>query len=83
MVFPEGVFGEKLMLSGDVLFRDGVGRTDLPGGDPVAAAESLRTLAGVIDPATVFFPGHGPSSTMGREKERSHYLKLAISGEMA
>jgi metallo-beta-lactamase family protein len=83
VVFPEGVFGEKLMLSGDVLFRDGVGRTDLPGGDPAAAAESLRTLARVIDPATVFFPGHGPSSTMGREKERSHYLKLAMSGEMA
>ncbi len=83
VVFPEGTYGESLMLGGDVLFRDGVGRTDLPGGDPVAASESLRTLASAIDPATIFFPGHGPSSTVGREKEHSYYLRLAIDGETA
>ncbi|WP_188042765.1 MBL fold metallo-hydrolase [Changpingibacter yushuensis] len=75
---PEGSFGTSLMLSGDVLFRDGVGRTDLPGGDPVAAAESLRTLTQVIAPATVFFPGHGAPSTMGREMRHSLYLRQAM-----
>ncbi|MDO4888602.1 MAG: MBL fold metallo-hydrolase [Actinomycetaceae bacterium] len=77
--FPEGVTGQSLMLSGDVLFRDGVGRTDLPGGDPLVAAESLRTLVRAVDPATVFFPGHGPSSTVGRERAHSYYLREAIA----
>ncbi|WP_240611194.1 hypothetical protein [Actinobaculum sp. 313] len=67
------------MLTGDVLFNNGVGRTDLPGGDPRAAAESLRTLVQVIDPATIFFPGHGPSSTMGREIRHSYYLRQAMA----
>ena len=67
------------MLSGDVLFRDGVGRTDLHGGDPAAAAASLRTLVRVVDPATVFFPGHGPASTVGRERAHSYYLRQALA----
>ncbi|MGO1592070.1 MAG: MBL fold metallo-hydrolase [Ancrocorticia sp.] len=75
---PEGSFGSALMLSGDVLFRDGVGRTDLPGSDPQAAMRSLRHLATVIPPATIFFPGHGPSSTMGRELRHSPFLKDAL-----
>lgn len=75
---PEGSFGTALMLSGDVLFRDGVGRTDLPGSDPQAAVQSLRHLAEVIPPATIFFPGHGPSSTMGRELRHSSYLKQLL-----
>ena len=77
--FPEGVAGQALMLSGDVLFRDGVGRTDLHGGDPAAAAASLRTLVRVVDPATVFFPGHGPASTVGRERAHSYYLRQALA----
>ena len=75
---PEGSFGTALMLSGDVLFRDGVGRTDLPGGDPAAAVRSLRNLSEVIPPATIFVPGHGPSSTMGRELRHSPFLKQAL-----
>ncbi|MFT0848446.1 MBL fold metallo-hydrolase [Actinomycetaceae bacterium L2_0104] len=77
---PEGSFGEDLMLSGDVLFRDGVGRTDLPGSDPEAAMASLRLLAETIPPATVFFPGHGAPSTMGRELRHSPYLRQALLG---
>ncbi len=76
---PEWAGGTALMLTGDVLFNNGVGRTDLPGGDPRAAAESLRTLVQVIDPATIFFPGHGPSSTMGREIKHSCYLRQAMA----
>ncbi|MCF2706566.1 MBL fold metallo-hydrolase [Arcanobacterium haemolyticum] len=72
---PEGSSTSALMLSGDVIFRDGVGRTDLPGGNDEVAAESLRTLSRVIAPATVFFPGHGPASTMGREVKHSVILR--------
>lgn len=78
---PEGSFGTELMLTGDVLFRDGVGRTDLPGSDPVAAQVSLRNLAQTIAPARVFFPGHGAPSTMGRELRYSLYLREAVNGQ--
>lgn len=64
---PHWGVGHQYMFSGDVLFLDGVGRCDLPGGDPVAMSESLRTLAHVVHPDTIFFPGHGPASTVGRE----------------
>ncbi len=76
---PEGSFGTELMLTGDVLFRDGVGRTDLPGSDPAAAMVSLRHLAETIAPARVFFPGHGGPSTMGRELRHSPFLREAVS----
>ncbi|MFT3942804.1 MAG: MBL fold metallo-hydrolase [Ancrocorticia sp.] len=77
---PEGSFGTELMLTGDVLFRDGVGRTDLPGSDPAAARDSLRNLAQTIAPARVFFPGHGGPSTMGRELRHSPFLREAVRG---
>ncbi len=54
-------------LTGDVIFRDSVGRTDLPGGDETQMRHTLRTLATTIDPATVLIPGHGPLTTMQRE----------------
>ena len=73
--------GDSVMFSGDVLFRDGVGRTDLPGSDPVAAQVSLRNLAQTIAPARVFFPGHGAPSTMGRELRYSLYLREAVNGQ--
>lgn len=76
---PEGaVQRSSFMLTGDVLFRDGVGRTDFMGGDPVAAAESLRTICHVVDPSTVFFAGHGPSSTLQREMQHSFFLRQAL-----
>lgn len=78
---PEGSFGTELMLTGDVLFRDGVGRTDLPGSDPAAAQISLRNLAQTIAPARVFFPGHGGPSTMGRELRHSPYLREAVNSQ--
>lgn len=72
--FRRDLFGTELMLTGDVLFRDGVGRTDLPGSDPAAAQISLRNLAQTIAPARVFLSGHGSPSTMGRELRHSPYL---------
>ena len=49
---------ERMMWSGDTLFRGSYGRTDLRGGDPQAMAESLRTLS-KLPPETMVYPGHG------------------------
>jgi glyoxylase-like metal-dependent hydrolase (beta-lactamase superfamily II) len=55
------------LFSGDTLFAGAWGRTDLPGGDRDAMAASLARLAGLEDPIRVF-PGHGPATTIGRER---------------
>jgi hydroxyacylglutathione hydrolase len=58
---------EGLLYSGDTLFEAGWGRVDLPGGDPAAMVESLTRLTG-LDDRTAVFPGHGSSTTIGRER---------------
>ena len=68
-----------LLLSGDVLFAGSIGRTDLPGGDPDAM---WRSLAGKVLPladSTVVLPGHGPQTTIGRERASNPYLVEAAS----
>lgn len=59
------------LLSGDTLFRDGVGRIDGPDSDYHALGESLRRLAS-LPLETIVYPGHGPHTTIGREL--SHVL---------
>jgi hydroxyacylglutathione hydrolase len=56
-----------LLLSGDTLFAGGWGRVDLPGGSAEAMATSLDRLA-VLDDRTQVVPGHGPATTIGRER---------------
>jgi hydroxyacylglutathione hydrolase len=58
---------EGLLLSGDTLFAGGWGRVDLPGGSRDQMVDSLARLAGLEDHVRVL-PGHGPSTTMGRER---------------
>jgi hydroxyacylglutathione hydrolase len=55
-----------ILVSGDTLFRDGVGRTDGPDSDPAALEASLRLLF-ELPPETRVFPGHGDETTIGRE----------------
>lgn len=65
-----GVEGEeptKWMLSGDVIFRNNIGRLDLPGSDPDVMEETLRTLVRCTDPETVILPGHNYPTTMAHE----------------
>lgn len=52
-----------ILFSGDTLFADGVGRTDLPGGNHDALLSSLRKLS-KLPPATVVYPGHGPKTVL-------------------
>jgi len=65
---------ENALLTGDTLFASGVGRTDLPGGDPRALTESLKRLL-ALPPETIIYPGHGPMSTLAQEKRHNPWLK--------
>jgi glyoxylase-like metal-dependent hydrolase (beta-lactamase superfamily II) len=64
---------EKILLSGDTLFRAGIGRTDLPGGDWPALQKSLDRLLS-MDPAIAVYPGHGPLTTIGEEQAREGWF---------
>jgi glyoxylase-like metal-dependent hydrolase (beta-lactamase superfamily II) len=59
--------GEGLLLSGDTLFAGGVGRTDLPGGDPEAQRRTLMEVLPRLDPTLTVLPGHGPTTVLGPE----------------
>lgn len=59
---------EGILLSGDTLFRQGVGRTDLPSGDHTKLVSSLQNIVFKLPPETVVFSGHGDSTTIGLEK---------------
>ncbi|MEZ0165239.1 MBL fold metallo-hydrolase [Kineococcus sp. LSe6-4] len=63
-----------LVLSGDVLFAGSIGRTDLPGGDPVAMRRSLVEKVLTLDDAVDVLPGHGPATTVGRERASNPHL---------
>lgn len=67
--------GENLF-SGDTLFAGSVGRTDFPGGDPQAMRRSVARLAALPD-VTRIHPGHGPSSTIARERRVNPFFPRA------
>ena len=65
---------EPLALCGDLIFKDGVGRTDLPGGDSMALLKSIRTQVLTLPPNTRLLSGHGPETTVGDEVNSNPYL---------
>jgi glyoxylase-like metal-dependent hydrolase (beta-lactamase superfamily II) len=65
---------QQVLFSGDTLFRGSVGRSDLPGGDGRALADSLRRLR-ALPAATRVFPGHGPTTTMADEVRSNPFLR--------
>jgi len=72
-----------VLLSGDVLFAGSIGRCDLPGGSEATMMASLREKVLPLPDATAVHPGHGPSSTMARERASNPYLGLAAEGRDA
>lgn len=64
-----------MLFTGDTLFRDGVGRTDLWGGSYDALGDSIRGLLLNLDDAIKVYPGHGPETTIGREKRENPFIK--------
>lgn len=66
---------ENKVIAGDTLFRDSIGRTDLPGGDGRRILVSIREKLFALPEETEVVPGHGPLTTIGREKERNIFLR--------
>ena len=67
-------YADGCLFSGDVLFAGSVGRTDLPGADWETLVESIRMLFERFPPETIVYPGHGPATTLGAERERNPFL---------
>ncbi|MHB1700623.1 MAG: MBL fold metallo-hydrolase [Acidobacteriaceae bacterium] len=68
---------QELLISGDTLFAGSIGRTDLPGGDFKAIIASIRNRLMLLPDTTQVFPGHGPSTTIGRERATNPFLQPA------
>ena len=66
--------GEGVLFDGDVLFRQGIGRTDLPGGDYATLMDSIRQRLMVLPDETMVLSGHGPATTIGQERETNPFL---------
>ena len=66
---------ENKLVAGDTLFRDSIGRTDLPGGNTRQILSSIHTKLLPLPEETIVITGHGPSTTIGREKERNPFLR--------
>ncbi len=69
------ISAESKLLAGDTLFRDSIGRTDLPGGDHRQILSSIKTKLLPLDDATEVICGHGPTTTIGRERARNWFLR--------
>ncbi|MDO8949302.1 MAG: MBL fold metallo-hydrolase [Actinomycetota bacterium] len=70
------LFGEGHLMSGDTLFAGSVGRTDFPGGDARAMQRSIGLLANLPDETRVYC-GHGPDTTIGRERRVNPFFPRA------
>lgn len=66
---------KKLLLSGDTLFRETVGRTDLPTGNYATIIQSLREKLMLLEDDTLVCPGHGPYTSIGYERDNNPYVK--------
>ncbi|MDQ1721066.1 MAG: hydroxyacylglutathione hydrolase [Pseudonocardiales bacterium] len=64
-----------VLFSGDVLFAGSIGRTDLPGGSMAEMARSLRTVILPMADEVIVCPGHGPQTTIGRERLTNPFLR--------
>lgn len=64
----------KQLIGGDVLFRQSIGRTDLPGGDHEQLLQSIREQLWPLPDEVVVYPGHGPETTIGFEKKNNPFL---------
>jgi hydroxyacylglutathione hydrolase len=69
-----GFYADGCLFGGDLLFAGSVGRYDLPGADWDTLLDSVRTLLERYPPETVVYPGHGPQTTLGDERERNPFL---------
>ncbi|MBP9705730.1 MAG: MBL fold metallo-hydrolase [Chitinophagales bacterium] len=69
---------EGYIISGDVLFLDSIGRYDLPGGNLNTLMQSINTQLMTLDDIVNVYPGHGPETTVGRERKFNPFLREGI-----
>ncbi len=74
---PGGIclLGQGMVFSGDTLFNFGIGRTDFPGGDHNQLLNSIHTKLMVLPDDTAVYPGHGPDTTIGTERQGNPFLR--------
>jgi len=66
---------EAVLFTGDTLFADSVGRTDFPNGSMEQLIKTIKEKILPLPDETVVYPGHGPKTTLGREKKHNQYLQ--------
>lgn len=66
---------ENKLIAGDTLFRDSIGRTDLPGGDGRQILRSIHDKLMPLPEDAIVIPGHGETTTIGREKQFNYFLQ--------
>jgi hydroxyacylglutathione hydrolase len=66
---------ENKLVAGDTLFRDSIGRTDLPGGNTRQILQSIHDKLLPMEDFVVVIPGHGPNTTIGRERAQNPFLQ--------
>ena len=74
---PGGIclLGEGVVFAGDTLFSFGIGRTDMPGGSHEQLLNGIHTKLMVLPDNTVVYPGHGPDTTIGTERQWNPFLR--------
>jgi hydroxyacylglutathione hydrolase len=65
----------KVLITGDTLFKGGVGRTDFPGGNPEQIVSSIRERIYTLDDDATVITGHGPATTIGDEKQNNMFVR--------
>lgn len=65
---------EHVLMGGDVLFRESIGRTDLPGGNTAQLLKNINEKLFTLPDKVVVYPGHGPETTIGHEKVYNPFL---------
>ncbi len=66
---------DKFLISGDVLFKNSIGRSDLAGGNAQQLISNIQTKLLTLPDDTIVYPGHGPSTTIGNEKIFNPYIE--------
>ena len=66
---------DSLIISGDVIFQNSIGRTDLPGGDFNTLINSIKNKILSLDDNVIIYCGHGPNTTVGNERRKNPFLK--------
>jgi len=66
---------EKVVIGGDVLFRESIGRTDLPGGNHEVLLSNIQEKVYTLPEDVTVYPGHGPETTIGHEKSHNPFVR--------